>query len=220
MHVHNNYTHSCTYVRTDNKEGVTVRIDTGVFEGANISIHYDPMISKLCTHAATRCYNYIWRARISWSEEQHCVGVIYPFSLLSFLILSHIVWMDFKSLLVSSLFFAPSLFTPSHLHQFISSLFAHLFIYLNTNLFSHVPAYLINSLPSLLPSLSCPLRQQAISVMENALDEYVVSGLGNNIPFLRSVFRNQRYRIHSEIVFPLLFFLCFFSFHLLLFIFC
>lgn len=59
MHVHNNYTHSCTYVRTDNKEGVTVRIDTGVFEGANISIHYDPMISKLCTHAATRCYNYI-----------------------------------------------------------------------------------------------------------------------------------------------------------------
>jgi acetyl/propionyl-CoA carboxylase alpha subunit len=33
---------------------VTVRIDTGVFEGANISIHYDPMISKLCTHAETR----------------------------------------------------------------------------------------------------------------------------------------------------------------------
>lgn len=33
---------------------MTVRIDTGVFEGANISIHYDPMISKLCTHAPTR----------------------------------------------------------------------------------------------------------------------------------------------------------------------
>lgn len=32
----------------------TVRIDTGVFEGATISMYYDPMISKLCTHAPTR----------------------------------------------------------------------------------------------------------------------------------------------------------------------
>ena len=36
------------------KDGVTVRNDTGVFEGGEISIHYDPMIAKLCTHAPTR----------------------------------------------------------------------------------------------------------------------------------------------------------------------
>jgi propionyl-CoA carboxylase alpha chain len=34
--------------------GGTVRNDTGVFEGAEISMHYDPMIAKLVTHAATR----------------------------------------------------------------------------------------------------------------------------------------------------------------------
>ena len=36
------------------KDGVTLRNDTGVFEGGEISIWYDPMIAKLCTHAATR----------------------------------------------------------------------------------------------------------------------------------------------------------------------
>jgi len=68
----------------------TVRIDTGVFEGGSISVHYDPMIAKLCTHA--------------------------------------------------------------------------------------------------------PTRQSAIAVMENALDQYVVQGLGNNLTFLRSVFRNPVFR--------------------------
>jgi propionyl-CoA carboxylase alpha chain len=34
--------------------GVTVRNDTGVTEGGEISIHYDPMIAKLVTHAADR----------------------------------------------------------------------------------------------------------------------------------------------------------------------
>ena len=34
--------------------GITVRNDTGVFEGGEISIYYDPMIAKLCTHAPTR----------------------------------------------------------------------------------------------------------------------------------------------------------------------
>jgi propionyl-CoA carboxylase alpha chain len=34
--------------------GVTIRNDTGVYEGSEISIHYDPMIAKLCTHAPTR----------------------------------------------------------------------------------------------------------------------------------------------------------------------
>ena len=35
-------------------DGVTVRNDTGVSEGGEISIYYDPMIAKLSTHAATR----------------------------------------------------------------------------------------------------------------------------------------------------------------------
>jgi propionyl-CoA carboxylase alpha chain len=35
-------------------EGITVRNDTGVFEGGEISIYYDPMIAKLVTHAADR----------------------------------------------------------------------------------------------------------------------------------------------------------------------
>ncbi len=32
----------------------TVRVDTGVFEGGEISMYYDPMIAKLVTHAETR----------------------------------------------------------------------------------------------------------------------------------------------------------------------
>ena len=35
-------------------KGVTVRNDTGVFEGGEISIYYDPMIAKLVTHAPNR----------------------------------------------------------------------------------------------------------------------------------------------------------------------
>ena len=34
--------------------GYTVRNDTGVFEGGEISMYYDPMIAKLCTWAPTR----------------------------------------------------------------------------------------------------------------------------------------------------------------------
>jgi len=68
----------------------TVRIDTGVYEGGVISMYYDPMIAKLCTHA--------------------------------------------------------------------------------------------------------PTRIEAIDIMEEALDNYVVSGLGNNIPFLRAVYRNSVFR--------------------------
>ncbi|MEG6509776.1 acetyl/propionyl/methylcrotonyl-CoA carboxylase subunit alpha [Methyloligella sp. 2.7D] len=40
-------------VGTD-ENGVTVRLDTGVEEGGEISIYYDPMIAKLITHAPTR----------------------------------------------------------------------------------------------------------------------------------------------------------------------
>jgi propionyl-CoA carboxylase alpha chain len=35
-------------------DGVTVRNDTGVYEGGEISLFYDPMIAKLVTHAPTR----------------------------------------------------------------------------------------------------------------------------------------------------------------------
>jgi propionyl-CoA carboxylase alpha chain len=35
-------------------DGITVRNDTGVQEGGEISIHYDPMIAKLITHAPSR----------------------------------------------------------------------------------------------------------------------------------------------------------------------
>src|ERR1700726_4635067 len=35
-------------------DGITVRNDTGVYEGGEISLYYDPMIAKLVTHAATR----------------------------------------------------------------------------------------------------------------------------------------------------------------------
>jgi propionyl-CoA carboxylase alpha chain len=68
----------------------TVRLDTGVYEGGVISKYYDPMIAKLCTHAAT--------------------------------------------------------------------------------------------------------RNEAITLMESALDNYVVSGLGNNLSFLSSVMQNEIFR--------------------------
>ncbi len=35
-------------------QGRTVRNDTGVYEGGEISVYYDPMIAKLCTHASDR----------------------------------------------------------------------------------------------------------------------------------------------------------------------
>jgi propionyl-CoA carboxylase alpha chain len=35
-------------------DGVTVRSDAGVVEGSEVSLHYDPMIAKLCTHAPSR----------------------------------------------------------------------------------------------------------------------------------------------------------------------
>src|SRR5437762_4025381 len=36
------------------RDGVTIRNDTGVIEGGEISIYYDPMIAKLVTHAKNR----------------------------------------------------------------------------------------------------------------------------------------------------------------------
>ncbi len=37
-----------------NHDGIIVRNDTGVYEGGEISIHYDPMIAKLVTHGPSR----------------------------------------------------------------------------------------------------------------------------------------------------------------------
>jgi propionyl-CoA carboxylase alpha subunit len=41
-------------VRYQPPQGDDVRVDTGVFEGAEISMHYDPMIAKLVTRGDTR----------------------------------------------------------------------------------------------------------------------------------------------------------------------
>ena len=38
----------------ESADGITVRNDTGVGEGSEISVYYDPMIAKLVTHAPTR----------------------------------------------------------------------------------------------------------------------------------------------------------------------
>ena len=40
--------------REGTHNGLTIRNDGGVDEGGAISVHYDPMISKLCTHGPTR----------------------------------------------------------------------------------------------------------------------------------------------------------------------
>ena len=40
--------------REELRDGIAVRNDTGVTEGGEISLYYDPMIAKLITHAATR----------------------------------------------------------------------------------------------------------------------------------------------------------------------
>ncbi|NND48720.1 MAG: acetyl/propionyl-CoA carboxylase subunit alpha, partial [Rhizobiales bacterium] len=40
--------------REGTSDGLTIRNDTGVEEGGAITVHYDPLISKLCTHAPTR----------------------------------------------------------------------------------------------------------------------------------------------------------------------
>jgi propionyl-CoA carboxylase alpha chain len=36
------------------RDGLTMRCDTGVYEGGEVSVWYDSLIAKLCTHSATR----------------------------------------------------------------------------------------------------------------------------------------------------------------------
>ena len=42
------------YIEPVAEKGETIRCDSGIREGSEISIYYDPMICKLCTHASTR----------------------------------------------------------------------------------------------------------------------------------------------------------------------
>ena len=61
------------------KEGYTVRNDTGVYEGGEISMYYDPMIAKLCTWAPTRG-DAIERMRVALdSFELEGIGHNLPF---------------------------------------------------------------------------------------------------------------------------------------------
>ena len=65
-------------------ETETVRVDTGVYEGGEVSMYYDPMIAKLITHGATR-----EEARIQMRDalnEFHVRGVSHNISFLSALI--------------------------------------------------------------------------------------------------------------------------------------
>src|SRR5205814_1343007 len=48
-------------------ESAAVRNDTGVGEGGEISIHYDPMIAKLCTHGPDRA-EAIQRMRVALDD--------------------------------------------------------------------------------------------------------------------------------------------------------
>ena len=40
--------------RYQEPEGTKTLVDSGVYEGGEVSMYYDPMIAKVCTHAATR----------------------------------------------------------------------------------------------------------------------------------------------------------------------
>ncbi len=65
-------------------ESAGVRVDTGVYEGGEVSIHYDPMIAKLITHGATRGQA-ITRMREALNES-YIRGVSHNISFLAALI--------------------------------------------------------------------------------------------------------------------------------------
>ena len=58
-----------------------VRIDTGIYEGSEISMFYDPMIAKLCTYAPTRA-EAIARMRLAL-DECYLRGISHNISFLS-----------------------------------------------------------------------------------------------------------------------------------------
>src|SRR3546814_4674293 len=57
-------------------DGTVIRNDTGVFEGGEISMYYDPMIAKLCTWAADRetALHAMGDAQIGRAQERARVG--------------------------------------------------------------------------------------------------------------------------------------------------
>ena len=72
-------------------DGVTVRNDTGVFEGGEISIYYDPMIAKLVTHAPTRTA--ATRAMADALDEFYVDGIRHNISFLQAL-MAHPRWQE------------------------------------------------------------------------------------------------------------------------------
>jgi propionyl-CoA carboxylase alpha chain len=60
-------------------DGATIRNDTGVFEGGEISIHYDPMIAKLCAHGRDRAQAIAAMAEALDGFEVEGVGHNLPF---------------------------------------------------------------------------------------------------------------------------------------------
>jgi propionyl-CoA carboxylase alpha chain len=70
-------------------DGITIRNDTGVYEGGEISIHYDPMIAKLCSHAASRMQAV--SAMSQALDEFHIEGIKHNIPFLS-AIMNHPRW--------------------------------------------------------------------------------------------------------------------------------
>ena len=65
-------------------ESASVRVDAGVYEGGEVSIHYDPMIAKLITHGAVRGQAI---ARLRDALNEFCIrGVTHNLSFLSALV--------------------------------------------------------------------------------------------------------------------------------------
>lgn len=52
------------------KNDIVSRIHIGVYEGGEISMYYDPMIAKLCTHAKTRQFRFL---------KNFCTEIIFVF---------------------------------------------------------------------------------------------------------------------------------------------
>ncbi len=66
-------------VEGHNANGTIVRNDTGVFEGGEISMYYDPMIAKLCTWGPDRTSAIIEMSRVLDAFEVEGIGHNLPF---------------------------------------------------------------------------------------------------------------------------------------------
>src|SRR6202022_1269310 len=68
-------------------DGITVRNDTGVYEGGDISIFYDPLIAKLITHGPTR--DAAVAAQVDALDAFVVAGIRHNIPFLSALMLNH-----------------------------------------------------------------------------------------------------------------------------------